>query len=131
MPRLAKKLTDAVVRQAVHKARRYELSDAGTGLVLRVEARPSPQKIWQVRYRTSGSQQRRMRLGTFPTVPLSDARAKAAAIRAEAGLSLLSSTVVTSRVLRPAQPRSTGATSIAMSVGPGARGSSPRSAAPM
>jgi integrase len=84
MPRLSKKLTDTVVRQAVHKTRRYELSDAGTGLVLRVEARPSSQKIWQVRYRTSAGQQRRMKLGAFPQMPLSDARARAAALRAEA-----------------------------------------------
>lgn len=83
MPKLSKKLTDGVVRQAPHKTQRYELSDAGTGVVLRIEARPSAQKIWQIRYRASGGQQRRMKLGAFPAVPLSEARAKAAAIRAD------------------------------------------------
>ncbi len=84
MPRLSKKLTEAVVRQAAHKAQRYDLSDAGSGLVLRVEARPSAKKIWQVRYHTGGGQHRRMKLGAFPSVLLSEARAQAAAIRAEA-----------------------------------------------
>jgi hypothetical protein len=83
MPRYAKRLSDVVVQQARHKQTRYEISDGGSGLVLRVEARPSAVKTWQVRFRTSAGRQRRMALGEFPAVGLANARAKAAQVRAE------------------------------------------------
>jgi integrase len=82
MPTLSKRLTDRSVRQAPHKADRYDLSDAGSGVILRIEAAPSRTKSWQTRYRNAGGRQKRMTIGTYPDISLADARAKAAQIRA-------------------------------------------------
>lgn len=82
MPTLSNRLTDRSVSQAPHKVDRYDLSDAGSGVILRIEASPSKTKSWQVRYRNPDGRQRRMTIGTYPDVSLSDARAKAAQIRA-------------------------------------------------
>jgi hypothetical protein len=81
MPRIGKRLTDAVVKQAPHKALRYDLADGGSGLILRIEARPSKQKTWQARYRTPNGQQRRISIGGYPELSLLQARAKVAEIK--------------------------------------------------
>ena len=82
MPTLSNRLTDRSVLQAPHKADRYDLSDAGSGVILRIEASPSRTKSWQTRYRNAGGHQKRMTIGTYPDVSLAEARAKAAQIRA-------------------------------------------------
>ena len=82
MPTLSSRLTDRSVLQAPHKADRYDLSDAGSGVILRIEASPSRTKSWQTRYRNAAGRQKRMTIGTYPDVSLADARAKAAQIRA-------------------------------------------------
>jgi integrase len=82
MPTLSKRLTDRSVLQAPHKADRYDMSDGGSGVILRIEASPSKTKSWQTRYRNAGGRQKRMTIGTYPDVRLVDARAKATQIRA-------------------------------------------------
>jgi integrase len=87
------KLTDQRVRQATAPAgRRLELWDAVLpGLGLRVAAASvhgdRGSKTWFVRYRFGGSQ-RRMKLGTYPTIALADAREVARYVFAEIGKGL-------------------------------------------
>lgn len=80
------RLTDRYVGtiSAPH-GRRLEIFDQhpqGAGLILRVA--DTGRKIWMVRYRTDDGQQRRLNLGYYPDVGLSDARSRAVAARLEA-----------------------------------------------
>ncbi|MBQ7262367.1 MAG: tyrosine-type recombinase/integrase, partial [Synergistaceae bacterium] len=72
-------LTDLVVRQAKPKEKRYSLSD-GRGLIL--EVRPNGSKFWVARFWSKGKERRR-HLGRWPDVSVKDARALAAASRAD------------------------------------------------
>ena len=64
------KLTDVAVRNAKPRNQRYELREF-SGLSLRVN--PKGSKAWVWRYRFEGKQ-KRMTLGTYPKVTLSQAR---------------------------------------------------------
>src|SRR3954468_24675906 len=65
-----KRLTDAVVRQAQVRAQRYEIAEA-SGLALRVS--PNGSRAWVWRFRFAG-RQKRLTLGTYPAMGLSEAR---------------------------------------------------------
>jgi integrase len=65
------KLTDAAVRNTKPRSDRYEISEA-SGLALRVA--PKGTKSWGWRYRFEGKQ-KRLTLGTYPQMTLSQARA--------------------------------------------------------
>lgn len=64
------KLTDATVRNAKPSATRYELSES-SGLALRVSRRGGKSWVW--RYRYEGTQ-KRITLGSYPQMSLSQAR---------------------------------------------------------
>jgi len=64
------KLTDAVIRKAKPHPQSYKLFDGG-GLYL--EVMPSGGKLWRLKYRYGGKE-KRLALGAFPEVPLSQAR---------------------------------------------------------
>jgi integrase len=80
------RLTDRYVGAiSAPQGRRLEIFDQhpqGAGLMLRVA--DTGRKIWMVRYRTYDGQQRRLNLGSYPDVGLSEARGRAAAARVEA-----------------------------------------------
>lgn len=80
MPKQGKRLTDRVVRQAPHRATYHEMPDAGSGLVLRVAAKPSLKKTWQLRWRFNGKQ-KRITLGSYPAMSLEEARAEAIRVK--------------------------------------------------
>ena len=65
-------LTDLEVRNAKSKGKRYTICD-GNGLNL--EVRPTGSKAWYLRYRENG-REKTLVLGSYPTMSLSDARAK-------------------------------------------------------
>lgn len=65
------RLTDAVVRQAPPRAERYEVTEV-SGLALRVS--PDGSKRWGCRYRAPDGKQKRLMLGTYPAMSLSEAR---------------------------------------------------------
>lgn len=65
------KLTDAVARQAPARGERYEISEA-SGLALRVS--PDGSKRWVWRYRGADGKQKRLTLGSYPAMSLSEAR---------------------------------------------------------
>lgn len=67
-----RRLTDAVVRQAPIRAQRYETAEA-SGLAIRVS--PNGAKTWVWRYRFAGKQ-KRLTLGVYPAMSLSEARIK-------------------------------------------------------
>jgi hypothetical protein len=69
-----KRLTDTVVKQAPVRAQRYEMAEA-SGLALRVS--PNGAKTWVWRYRFEGKQ-KRLTLGAYPAMSLSDARIRLA-----------------------------------------------------
>lgn len=63
-------LTDTAVRLAKPRDRAYRLPD-GRGLCLLIQ--PSGSKWWRLRYRFQGVE-KMLSLGTYPDVPLSEAR---------------------------------------------------------
>lgn len=63
-------LTDIAVRSAKPREKPYKLGDAG-GLFLLVQ--PSGGKLWRLKYRVE-SREKKLGLGTYPEVSLSDAR---------------------------------------------------------
>lgn len=63
-------LTDAVIRAAVPRAKIWRLYDS-LGLILDVH--PSGGKYWRVKYRVGG-REKRLALGVFPDVKVSEAR---------------------------------------------------------
>tara|TARA_Y100000296_G_C5157578_1_gene250006 strand:+ start:205 stop:441 length:237 start_codon:yes stop_codon:yes gene_type:complete len=65
-------LTDAQARQAKAKDKDYKLSDSG-GLYLFVSK--TGHKTWRLKYRYLGKEKRLM-IGTYPDVRLSDARSR-------------------------------------------------------
>lgn len=71
-------LTDLRVRNAKSKEKTYRLADAG-GLYLEVSSTGS--KYWRMKYRHAGKE-KRLALGVYPIVSLSDARAKATEAKA-------------------------------------------------
>lgn len=72
MARKPQKLTDTIIRQTrVKSGERIDLSDGGSGLILRVTTKS---RAWMWRYRAKGKQ-RRLELGLYPTMGLAEARA--------------------------------------------------------
>lgn len=63
-------LSDLHIKKLVPRGERFEVSD-GKGLCIRVM--PTGTKTWVFRYMIDGTA-RRMTLGTYPTIPLSEAR---------------------------------------------------------
>lgn len=70
MPRTAKPLTDATIRNAKSKDKVYKLADGG-GLYL--EVMPAGGKSWRMKYRFGGVE-KRVSFGMWPAVSLADAR---------------------------------------------------------
>jgi integrase len=70
MPRQVKPLTDTAIRAAKAAAKPYKLSD-GQGLYL--EVMPSGSKLWRLKFRFGGKENR-LALGAYPIVPLQHAR---------------------------------------------------------
>jgi len=70
-------LTDTRIRNAKPKDKFYRLADGG-GMYL--EITPSGGKWWRLKYRIDG-REKRLSLGTYPTVSLKDAREKREAAR--------------------------------------------------
>ncbi|MBD9499514.1 DUF4102 domain-containing protein [Pseudomonas sp. PDM17] len=70
MPRKTAPLTDSALKVAKPKDRPYKLSD-GEGLYL--EVMPNGSKLWRLKFRFNGKENR-LALGTYPTVPLQQAR---------------------------------------------------------
>ena len=70
-------LTDVAVRKAHARERPYKLSD-GRGLCLLVQ--PNGSKWWRFRYRWQGAE-RMLSFGTYPDVPLAEARSRLDAAR--------------------------------------------------
>jgi integrase len=77
MPRQTKALTDTLVRQAKGKERTYRLFDGG-GLYLEVQ--PTGARYWRMKYRYGGKE-KRLALGVYPGMTLSDARDERARAR--------------------------------------------------
>lgn len=76
----AKRLTDAAVRALKPKAARYTVAEgAGFGLMVY----PNGAKSWLLRYTAADGRRRPMVLGNYPDMSLTDARAAAAAARAQ------------------------------------------------
>jgi hypothetical protein len=63
-------LTDTAIRQAKHGPKPIKLSDE-RGLFLLLQ--PSGGKLWRLKYRIAGKE-KKLSLGTYPDVPLKDAR---------------------------------------------------------
>lgn len=77
---VAKRLTDAAVRAFKPKAERYTVAEgAGFGLMVY----PNGAKSWLLRYTAADGRRRPMVLGSYPDMSLTDARAAAAAARAQ------------------------------------------------
>ncbi|MFA9273256.1 MAG: tyrosine-type recombinase/integrase [Candidatus Aquirickettsiella gammari] len=74
MPKLAKPLTDLLIRTAKPKGDKpYTLPDGG-GMYL--EVAPSGSKIWRMSYRQENGKQNRLTFGPYPEISLLEARAK-------------------------------------------------------
>lgn len=73
MPKLAKPLTDAQVKNAKPKEKPYTLADGG-GMYL--EIMPTGSKIWRMSYRQPNGKNTRLTFGAYPEVSLMDARKK-------------------------------------------------------
>ncbi len=71
------KLTDVAIKRAKPEAKSYTLSD-GNGLWLLIE--PNGSRGWRFRYRFEGKQ-KMLSLGTYPEVPLAEARKRTAGCR--------------------------------------------------
>jgi integrase len=65
-------LSDTQIRNAKPKAKPYKLGDTG-GLFVLVQ--PSGGKLWRLKYRIGGKE-KKLALGTYPEISLSDARAR-------------------------------------------------------
>ncbi|WP_309629494.1 integrase arm-type DNA-binding domain-containing protein [Brevundimonas sp.] len=80
------KLTDRYVATVTaERGKRLEVFDQhvmGAGLMLRVT--DTGRKVWMVRYRTDDGQQRRLNLGLYPDIGLSEARGRAVEARRKA-----------------------------------------------
>ena len=74
-------LTDISIRQAVPREREFKMGDAG-GLYLLV--RPSGSKLWRMKYRTGGREQK-LSFGAWPSVSLREARIRRDEARVEIG----------------------------------------------
>lgn len=74
-------LTDTAIRSAKSRARDYKLADGG-GLYLLVTAAGG--RLWRLKYRVDGVE-RKLSLGRYPAVSLSDARKARDAARASIG----------------------------------------------
>lgn len=74
-------LTDLRIRQAQPRDREYKMGDAG-GLYLLV--RPNGSKLWRMKYRTGGHEQK-LSFGAWPAVSLRDARLRRDEARVEIG----------------------------------------------
>ena len=66
-------LTDLQIKQLKPKEKRYTVSD-GRGLIL--EVHPNGAKYWILRFKVNGREKRKS-LGSFPEIPLKEARVKA------------------------------------------------------
>jgi integrase len=74
MPKLAKPLTDLLIKNAKPKGDKpYTLADGG-GMYLEVTATGS--KIWRMSYRQENGKKNRLTFGTYPEITLIEARAK-------------------------------------------------------
>ncbi|PHM64004.1 integrase [Xenorhabdus stockiae] len=71
------KLTDVAIKRSKPEAKAYTLSD-GNGLWLLIE--PNGSRGWRFRYRFEGKQ-KMLSLGTYPEVPLAEARKRTAEYR--------------------------------------------------
>ena len=72
-------LTTPKIRGIKPREKYFSIGDAkAQGLILRIA--PSGGKTWQVNYRDSSRKWRRVNIGNWPEVSLTDARAKAAAL---------------------------------------------------
>ncbi len=71
------KLTDVAIKRSKPEAKAYTLSD-GNGLWLLIE--PNGSRGWRLRYRFEGKQ-KMLSLGTYPEVPLAEARKRTAEYR--------------------------------------------------
>ena len=74
-------LTDLKIRQALPREREYKIGDAG-GLYILV--RPGGSKLWRMKYRTGGREQK-LSFGAWPAVSLRDARLRRDEARVEIG----------------------------------------------
>ncbi len=74
-------LTDIKIRQALPREKEYKIGDSG-GLYLLV--RPSGSKLWRMKYRTKGREQK-LSFGAWPAVSLRDARLRRDEARVEIG----------------------------------------------
>lgn len=75
MPKLIVPLTDTQIRNAKPTEKPYKLSDGGG---LYIEVMPTGSKLWRMKVRQANGKESRLSFGTYPTVPLVDARAKRA-----------------------------------------------------
>lgn len=72
MPRKVPPLTDSALKSAKPKDKPYKLTD---GLGLYLEVMPGGSKLWRLKYRYAGKENR-LSFGAYPTVPLQKARQK-------------------------------------------------------
>ncbi len=70
-------LTDMAIRNAKPRAKPYKMGDSG-GLFLLIQ--PSGSKLWRLKYRIAG-REKKLGLGTYPAISLSEARGKRDAAR--------------------------------------------------
>src|SRR5262249_60907830 len=76
---MAKALTPKTIEHLKPTANRREVRDGTTGLRLVIQ--PSGAKSWCVRFRRPDGRSAKLTLGTWPALPLLDARARAATAR--------------------------------------------------
>jgi len=74
-------LTDVTIRQAPPREKEYKIGDAG-GLYLLI--RPGGSKLWRMKYRTGGREQK-LSFGAWPSVSLREARLRRDEARVEIG----------------------------------------------
>lgn len=72
-------LTNIEIKNAVPREKEYIIND-GAGLVVLVK--PSGAKLWRFRYSFAGKKQK-LSLGSYPDIPLAQARIRAADARAK------------------------------------------------
>ncbi|MBC7414353.1 MAG: integrase arm-type DNA-binding domain-containing protein, partial [Herminiimonas sp.] len=78
MPKIVAPLVDVTVRNAKPRQKSYKLADGG-GLYL--EVMPVGSKLWRMKFRQANGKEGRLSFGPYPTVTLSEARAKREAAR--------------------------------------------------
>lgn len=79
MPKLAKPLTDILVKSAKPKEKSYKLADGG-GLYL--EVMPIGSKLWRMKFKQTNGKESRLAFGSYPEVSLLEARNKRTEARA-------------------------------------------------